>query len=78
MFCKAVQPTRQCSDMAVLGLRRMGEEEEEPTSQCRPFISLNWQLMGSSELLSINGERVKKTLYAVGTVYIPKGTSQKE
>lgn len=34
--------------------------------------------MGISELLSINGERVKKTLYAIGTAYIVKGSSQKE
>lgn len=64
--------------MAALGLRRIGEEEEEPTGQCRPFINLNWQLMGSSELLSINGKRVKKTLYAIDAVYIAKGTSQNE
>jgi len=76
VFCKAVQPTRQGSEMAVLGLRRVREENEEPTGQCRPFINLNWQLMRSSELLSIR--RVKKTLYAIGNVYTAKGNSQKE
>lgn len=33
MFCKAVQATRQGSEMAVLRLRRTREEVEEPTCQ---------------------------------------------
>lgn len=77
VFCKTVQHTQQGSEIAVLGLRRVQEWEEEPTGQARPFFSLNWQLMVSSELLNINGEVVDKDLYARSTVNVSKGLSQK-
>lgn len=80
-FHKTLQSTRHGSVMAVLG--RMGEEEEEEdTGHNRSFIRFNLQPMGRSELVTVNGERVrkknKKKLYAVGAVYVAEGTSQNE